>query len=183
MREIYESCSFALAVGDPSKYKKVVTKVEWREVMQEELAAIEKNQTWDLVELPEGKKAVGLKWVFKTKFKADGSLQKYKARLVVKGYSQTYGTDFEETFSLVAIFEPIRVFIALAVQLQWPIYQLDIKSTFLNGDLHEEMYVEEPVGFVIEGSENKVYKLKKALYGLRQAPGAWYSKIDDYLMK
>ena len=82
--------------------------------MQEELAAIEKNQTWDLVELPEGNKVVGLKWVFKTKFKADGSLQKHKSHLVVKGYSQTYGIDFEETFSPVARFETIRVFIALA---------------------------------------------------------------------
>lgn len=125
----------------------------------------------------------GLKWVFKTKFGADGSIQKHKARLVAKGYAQQHGIDFEETFSPVARFETVRIVLALAAQLQWPVYQLDVKSAFLNGDLQEEVYVTQPEGFMIEGKETKVYKLRKALYGLKQAPRAWYSKIDGYFQR
>ncbi|CAL5390436.1 unnamed protein product [Camellia sinensis] len=151
--------------------------------MVEELAAIEKNRTWEMMDLPEGKNATGLKWVFKTKFGADGSIQKHKARLVAKGYAQQHGIDFEETFSPVARFETVRIIFALAAQLQWPVYQLDVKSAFLNGDLQEEVYVTQPEGFMIEGKETKVYKLRKTLYGLKQAPRAWYSKIDGYFQQ
>ncbi|KAK9148869.1 hypothetical protein Scep_007626 [Stephania cephalantha] len=133
-------------------------------------------------DLPEGKNAIGLKWVFKTKFAADGSILKHKARLVAKGYAQQYGIDFEETFSPVARFETVRLILALAAQLQWMVYQFDVKSTFLNGELHEEVYVAQPEGFE-KGNETKVYILRKALYGLKQAPRAWYSKIDGYLQK
>lgn len=111
------------------------------------------------------------------------SLQKHKARLVAKGYLQMHGIDFEETFSPVARFKIVRVFLALAAHLQWPIFHLDIKSAFLNGELHEEVYVEQPEGFLSKGNEGKVYKLKKALYGLKQAPRAWYSKIDDHFIQ
>lgn len=183
LRKIYDSCTVALVVIDPTTYEEASLKQEWREAMQEELTAIKRNQTCDLVDLPEGKKSVGIKWVFKTKYKADGTLQKHKDRLVVKGYSQTHGVDFDETFSLVARFETIQVFIALAAQLQWSMFQLDIKSAFLNGELQEEVYVKQPIGFVINGSESKVYKLKMALYGLREAPRAWHSKIDDHLIQ
>ncbi|KAK9101268.1 hypothetical protein Scep_024698 [Stephania cephalantha] len=150
--------------------------------MEEEMKAIEKNETWEITDLPEGKNAIGLKWVFKTKFANDGSILKHKARLVAKGYAQQYGIDFEETFSPVARFETVRLILALAAQLQWMVYQFDVKSTFLNGELHEEVYVAQPEGFE-KGNETKVYKLRKALYGLKQAPRAWYSKIDGYLQK
>ncbi|CAL5345664.1 unnamed protein product [Camellia sinensis] len=183
LRDIYESCQFALSVSDPMTYGEAATKEEWQRAMVEELAAIEKNRTWEMMDLSEGKNAIGLKWVFKTKFGADGSIQKHKARLVAKGYAQQHGIDFEETFSPVARFETVRIIFALAAQLQWPVYQLDVKSAFLNGDLQEEVYVTQPEGFMIEGKETKVYKLRKALYGLKQAPRAWYSKIDGYFQQ
>lgn len=135
------------------------------------------NHTWKLVELPEGKQAVGLKWIFKSKYDADGVLLKRKARLVAKGYSQREGVDFDEVFAPVARMETIRILLALGAHKGWPIYQLDVKSAFLNGDLQEEVYVSQPQGFVVQGEEMKVYKLSKALYGLRQAPRAWYNKV------
>jgi len=145
--------------------------------------AIEKIQTWDLVDLPEEKNVIGLKWVYRTKYNAGGTIQKYKARLVVKGYTQQQGVDFNESFSPVAHFEIVRVFLALAAQLCWLVYQFDVKSTFLNGKLEEEVYVAQPEGFIIGGEEDKVYRLQKALYGLKQAPRAWYSKIDSYFQE
>lgn len=144
-----------------------------------EIQAIEKNSTWELVDVPKGKNVVGLKWVFRTKYNADGSIQKHKARLVAKGYSQQQGIDFEETFSPVARFETVRIILALAAQFQLPVFQFDVKSAFLNGDLNEEVYVAQPQGLVVDGAANKAYRLRKALYGLKQAPRAWYSKIDS----
>ena len=138
---------------------------------------------WELTDLAEGKNTIGLKWVFKTKYNADGSIQKHKTRLVAKGHSQLQGVDLKETLSPVARFEIVRTFLALRAQLKWPIYQFDVKSAFLNGELEEEVYVGQPEGFVVKGSEDKVYRLKKALYGLRHAPWAWYSKIDHYFQQ
>ena len=140
--------------------------------MNKEIAAIQRNKTWELMNLPKGKKAIGVKWVFSTKFHADGSIQKHKARLVAKGYSQQEGVDYEETFSSVARFETVRTLLALAAQLSWYVYQFDVKLAFLNGELEEEVYVSQPKGFIIFGKEEQVYKLNKALYGLKQAPRA-----------
>ena len=107
---------------------------------------------------------------------------KNKARLVTKGYAQKYGIDYGETFALVARMDTIRAVLAIAAQNQWPVYQMDVKSAFLNGILEEEVYVDQPPGYTVKGHEDKVYKLKKALYGLKQAPRAWYSRIDSYLI-
>ena len=148
--------------------------------MKEELLSIEKNSIWELADLPNRKNPIVVKWIFKTKFQANGSIQKYKAWLVAKGYTQQQGIDYEETFSPVARFETIRLLLALAAQLRWEVYQFDVKSASLNGELEEEVYVSQPEGFVIDGKEKKVYRLRKALYGLKQAPRAWYSKIDTY---
>lgn len=115
--------------------------------MDEELKMIEKNHTWDLVECPKEKDIIGVKWVYKTKFNEEGSVQKYKARLVAKGYSQQPGIDFNETFAPVVRMETIRLLLALAAQLELKVYQLDVKSAFLNGDLEEEIYVEQPQGY------------------------------------
>ena len=109
-------------MSDPLYYEEAAEKEEWQKAMVEEMKSIEKNGTWKMVDLPKGKKAIGLKWVFKTKFDANGSLQKHKARLVAKGYAQQHGIDFEETFSPVACFETVRLVLALAAQLQWPVY-------------------------------------------------------------
>ena len=112
---------------------------------------------------------------------ADSSINKFKARLVVKGYAQEYGVDYSDTFAPVARMDTIRLLLAVAAHKNWKVFQLDVKSAFLNGVLQEEIYVEQPAGFVVQGKADKVYLLKKALYGLKQAPRAWYGRIDDYL--
>ena len=140
------------------------------------------NNTWELVDRPTHKKAIGVKWVYKTKLNSDGSVNKHNAKLVVKGYAQMFGVDFLETFAPVARLDTIRMLLALAAQMGWKIYQLDVKSIFLNGYLEEEIFVEQLEGFVVKGKEDKVYQLKKALYGLKQAPRAWYSRINAHLL-
>ena len=135
--------------------------------MEKEIDVIEKNETWQLVEKPKNKEIIGVKWIYRVKYHSDGRVQRLKARLVAKGYSQQPGVDFHETFAPVARLDTIRTIIAVAAQKGWLLYQLDIKSAFLNGKLEEDIYVEQPQGFVVDGEENKVYKLKKALYGLK----------------
>ncbi|CAL2248615.1 unnamed protein product [Prunus armeniaca] len=165
---------------EPEKFEEAVKDESWMKAMKDELNMIEKNDTWELVDRPMDKPVIGVKWVFKTKLNLDGSVQKNKARLVAKGYSQKPGVYYNETFAPVAKLDTIRTLIALAAQKSWQLYQLDVKSAFLNGVLEEEVYVDQPEGFLIKGSESKVYKLHKALYGLKQAPRAWYSEIDGY---
>ena len=143
---------------------------------------IEKNQTWELVDRPKHKKAIGVKWVYRTKFNPDGSVNKYKARLAIKGYAQMFGVDFSETFAPVARLDTIRMVLALAAQKGWVIHQMDVKLAFLNAYLEEEIFVEQPEGFAFQGQEEKVYQLKKALYGLKQAPRTWYSRIDAHMV-
>lgn len=150
--------------------------------MKEELMMIEKNQTWMFVNIPAHKKAIGVKWVYRTKFNANSCINKHKARLVVKGYAQMFGVDFSETFAPVARLDTIRMLLAFTAQNGWTIHQIDVKSAFLNGYLEEEIFVEQPKGFVVQGEEEKVYLLKKALYGLKQALRAWYNKIDAHLL-
>ena len=143
---------------------------------------IQKNNTWTLVDRPEGRKVIGVKWVFRTKLNADNSINKHKAKLVVKGYAQIFGVDYSDTFAPVARLDTIRMLLAISAQKGWKVFQLDVKSAFLNGVLQEEIYMEQADGFVIQGAENKVYLLQKALYGLKQAPRAWYSRIDEHLL-
>eukprot|EP00253_Pinus_taeda_P006391 PITA_06391 len=128
-----------------------------------------------------GKKPISCKWIYKVKYKANGTLDKYKARLVARGFSQNEGIDYEETFAPIAKMSTIRLVLALAAQFKWKVHQMDVKSAFLNGDLQEEVYMTQPPGFKIAGQEQKVCRLAKALYGLKQAPRAWYMKIDQYL--
>nr|GEU33566.1 retrovirus-related Pol polyprotein from transposon TNT 1-94 [Tanacetum cinerariifolium] len=175
--------TLALFVGDPVHVEDALAEEEWEIAMQDELSAIQKNKTWELVDLPAGKYPIGLKWVFKTKYLADGRIQKHKARLVVKGYAQQHGIDYKKTFSPVARFETIRVILAVVAQQQWKLYQFDVKSAFLNRDLKEEVYVFQPPGFESMSHPNKVFRLRKALYELKQAPCAWYSKIDEFFHK
>ena len=139
-------------------------------VLNEEIGAIEKNDTWDLVDLPQGKEVIGVKWVYKTRRNVEGKIERHKARLVVKSYKQQQGRDYEETFAPIARMELVRTVLSIAAQKKWKVYQMDVKSTFLNGVLKEEVYVEKPPRYEIEGQEHKVCKLKKALYGLKQAP-------------
>jgi hypothetical protein len=133
--------------------------------MTEELQALEKTHTWDLVDLPHGKSAIGCKWVYKIKTKSDGSIERYKARLVAKGYAQKYGIDYEETFAPVARITSVRSLLAIAAVHQWPLFQMDVKNAFLNGDLTEEVYMQAPPGY--SDCPDKVCLLRRALYGFK----------------
>ncbi|CAL2276266.1 unnamed protein product [Prunus armeniaca] len=167
---------------DPVHFEEAIKHEKWRVAMDSEMKSIEKNETWVLTDLPAGAKKIGVKWVYKTKFNENGELDKHKARLVAKGYAQQYGVDYTEVFAPVARMDTIRMIIALAAQRGWTVYQLDVKSAFLHGELNEDVFVEQPRGYEKKDSPNKVYKLKKALYGLKQAPRAWFSRIEAYFV-
>ena len=122
------------------------------------------------------------KWIFKIKHAADGSIEKHKARFVARDFSQREGIDYAETFAPIARYTSIQTIIALASTMGWRLHQMDVKTTFLNGVIEEEVYMEQPDGFVIHGKESHVCRLMKALYGLKQAPCAWYARIDGYLV-
>ena len=140
-----------------------------------------KNDTYKLIELPKGRKALKNKWVFKLK-NDDEKLLKYKARLVVKGLSQKQGIDFDEIFSPIVKMCSIRVILGLTASMNLELEQLDVKTTFLHGDLDEEIFMEQQEGFKVKGKKNMVCKLKKSLYRLKQAPRQWYKKFDSFMM-
>ena len=167
---------------EPKSFAEALESEQWKEAMQQEIDSIHKNHTWDLVDLPEGKKPIGTKWVFKVKRKSDGQIDRYKAQLVVKGYAQQKGIDYDETFAPTSCASTMRSLVVVAAYHGWKVHQMDIKTAFLNGDLQEEVYVDQPSGFIEQGQEKKVCRLRKALYGLKQAPRAWYEKIHAYLL-
>ncbi|KAL9266755.1 Copia protein-like protein, partial [Drosera capensis] len=170
-----------LESDEPTCYREAATESAWYQAMQKELESIEKNNTWTLTELPPGHKSIGLKWVFKLKKDSDGRVIKHKARLVAKGYVQRQGIDFEKVFAPVAKLDTVRVILALAANRSWEVHHMDVKSAFLNGELEEEVYVTQPEGFEVQGQKHLVYRLSKALYGLRQAPRAWNTRLDKSL--
>ncbi|KAL9273838.1 Retrovirus-related Pol polyprotein from transposon TNT 1-94-like protein, partial [Drosera capensis] len=157
-------------------------KSQWMHAMQDEMMSLRKNQTYELTKLPKGKKALRNKWVFKLKKDGDGKLIKHKARLVVKGFEQKKGIDFDEIFSPVVKMTSIRVILGLVASLDLELKQMDVKTAFLHGDLEEEIYMVQPEGFVVSGKEHLVCKLKKSLYGLKQAPRQWYKKFDSFMV-
>ena len=137
--------------------------------MIEEMTALDDNGTWDSVSRPAGKKVIGYKWVFAVKMNPDGTVARLKARLVAKGYAQVYVTDYLDKFSPIAKLTFIRLCLSMAATHKWSLHQLDIKNTFLHGDLQEEVYMEQPPGFVAQGKSDKVCRLRKSLYGLKQS--------------
>ena len=152
------------------RIKEVVNSEEcklWKNAMVEEMEALDKNEAWNLVELPDGRKPIGSKWVFKKKLNAAGKVEKYKARLVAKGYSQVEGIDFDEIFSPVAKMTSIRFLLSIAATFDLEVEQMDVKTVFLHGDLNEEIYMKQPEGFPVKGKKELVCKLKKSLYGLK----------------
>nr|GEW82899.1 ribonuclease H-like domain, reverse transcriptase, RNA-dependent DNA polymerase [Tanacetum cinerariifolium] len=182
LSDLYENTEeLLLAKDEPKNYKEASSDQKWIEAMKAELDSINRNNTWELTTLPTGHKAIRLKWVFKTKKDANGDIIKHKARLVAKGYIQQHVIDFEEVFAPVARMETIRLLLAIAATNKWEVHHLDVKSAFLHGDLKEEVYVTQPEGFIKEQDNGKVYRLIKALYGLRQAPRAWNIKLDNTL--
>ncbi|RVW95017.1 Retrovirus-related Pol polyprotein from transposon TNT 1-94 [Vitis vinifera] len=150
---------------------------KWKAAVDEEVRALEMNGTWEITDLPRGKKPVGCKWIFTVKYKVDGNVDRYKARLVAKGFTQSYGIDYQETFAPVAKLNTVRVLLSLAANLDWSLHQLDVKNAFLNGDLEEEVYMDIPAGLETTSNFNKVCRLRKSLYGLKQSPRAWFERF------
>ena len=163
----------------PTSYKEASTNPLWQQAMSDELQALHRAHTWDIVPLPPGKSPIGSKWVYKVKTKSDGTIERYKARLVAKGFNQEYGIDYEETFAPVARVTSVRSLLAIAAIRRWPLFQMDVKNAFLNGDLAEEVYMRPPSG--VNHPPGHVCKLQKALYGLKQAPRAWFEKFSTTL--
>ncbi|GAU45869.1 hypothetical protein TSUD_187020 [Trifolium subterraneum] len=169
---------------DPRTYDEAVKSrdsIFWKEAIDEEIGSIMENNTWVLSYLPPGCKPLGCKWIFKKKMKVDGTIDKFKARLVIQGFRQKEGIDYFDTYAPVARITTIRLLIALAAIHNLVIHQMDVKTTFLNGDL-EEVYMKQPEGFVMPGNEHKVCKLVKSLYGLKQAPKQWHQKFDEVVL-
>ena len=154
---------------------------KWIQAMETEMKSLKNNDVWKLVDLPPGKKAIGSKWVYKVKKGADSSTERYKARLVAQGFTQKYGTDYDETFCPVVRQESLRVLIALSIQYGLKLHQVDVTTAFLNGNLWEEVYMKQPQGFFNEGEEHLVCKLKKSIYGLKQSSRCWNTVLDSYL--
>ena len=150
--------------------------------MHLEIKALEANDTWEITLLPPGKYPIGCKWVFRIKYKADGTIERFKARLVAKGFTQKEGIDYKETFAPVAKMVSVRALLAVAIHNNWIIEQLDINNAFLHGDLHEEVYMTIPQGYSTDLPPNSVCKLKKSLYGLKQANRQWFTKLTSFLL-
>jgi hypothetical protein len=174
------ACLCDIMDAEPSSYEEAAEKRVWKDSMGEEYQSIVKNDVWDVVPRPKEKSIVSSKWIYKMKHAADGSIEKYKARFVAQGFSQKEGIDYEETFSPVVRYTSIRTILLLATVMKWKVHQMDVKTTFLNGEIKEEVYVEQPQGFEVHDRETHVCILKKDLYGLKKAPRAWYGRIDIF---
>ena len=157
----------------------------WKEAIDDEMQSIMGNNTWVLVDLPPTCKPIGCKWIFRKKMKIDGTIDKFKARLVAQGFRQKLGIDHFDTYAPVARITTIRLLVALATIYHLEVHQMDVKTAFLYGELDEEVYMKQPEGFVLKGQENKVcklFKLVKSLYGLKQAPKQWHQKFDETIL-
>ncbi|GKB26565.1 putative ribonuclease H-like domain-containing protein [Tanacetum coccineum] len=181
----FHHCLFAcfLSQHEPKKISEALEDESWVDAMQEELLQFEIQKVWILVDLPYGKKAIGTKWVYRNKKDERGVVVRNKARLVAQGHRQEEGIDYDEVFAPVARIEAIRIFLAFASYMGFIVYQMDVKSAFLYGKIDEEVYVSQPPGFLDPKYPQKVYKVVKALYGLHQAPRAWYATLSTFLLK
>ncbi|GKD02045.1 retrovirus-related pol polyprotein from transposon TNT 1-94, partial [Tanacetum coccineum] len=174
-------CDAFLTSVESKNYKDALTQACWIKAMQDKILEFEHLEVWELIPRPDKVMFITLKWIYKVKLDEIGGILKNKACLVARGYRQEEGIDFEESFSaLVARLDAIRIFLAYAAYMNIIVYQMDVKTTFLNGILHEEVYVSQPDEFVDQDNLNHVYKHKKALYGLKQAPRAWYDLLSKF---
>jgi Reverse transcriptase (RNA-dependent DNA polymerase) len=155
----------------------------WRKAMFEEMRALMKNDTWDMVSKPYDKNNAGCKWIYTIKHTLEKNVERFKTRLVAKGYTQTYGVDYEEIFAPVAKMNTVRTLISCAVNFGWDLFQLDVKNSFLHGDLKEEVYMKIPTGFENEQLKGKVYRLKRSMYGLKQSPRVWFDRFSMVMKK
>jgi hypothetical protein len=169
---------------DPRTYDEAVQDKDadsWKTAMESEIGSMDHNQVWELVEPPDGVKPIGCKWIYKRKRGPDRKVETFKARLVAQGYTQKEGIDYEETFSPVAMLKSIRILLSIAAHLDYEIWQMDVKTAFLNGSLEENIYMKQPEGFIAKGQEHLVCKLKKSIYGLKQASRSWNIRFDEVI--
>jgi hypothetical protein len=186
-RNALASYAYALITEDePTTYQEATNSSDrerWQKALDEEYDSLIQNQTWELAELPPNRKAISSKWVFKIKHNSDGTVERYKARLVARGFMQKEGIDYQETYAPVVRYGSLRLLLAIANTLNLEVHQMDVKTAFLNGDLQEEIYMAQPEGYITKGTEHLVCKLKKTLYGLKQSSRAWYLKLHQFLVK
>ena len=175
------SQSKVLATKEPSYYYEAKDREEWVQAMQAEIDALERNDTWKVTSLPSHRKALGCKWVYKTKFKPNGDIERCKARLVVRGDKQIKGKDYKHTFSPVAKLTTVRVVLTLAVAKNWDVQQLNINNAFLHGYIEEEIYMKPPLGYE-NVKPGEVLRLKRSLYGLKQASRQWNKELSKFLV-
>jgi hypothetical protein len=167
----------------PKSYRSALKDPHWNSAMVDEFTVLQNNKTWDLVARPPGANIVTGKWIFHHKLKPDGSLDRYKARWVLRGFTQRAGVDYGETFSPVVKPATARTVLSIVVAQHWPVHQLDINNPFLHGTLSETVYCAQPSGFIDVSKPDHVCRLNKSLYGLKQAPRAWYSRFADHLLR
>jgi hypothetical protein len=171
-----------VSYGEPTRIEEALDDLDWVNAMHEELNNFAHNEVWELVKRPSHHNVIGIKWVFQNKQDENGVIVRNKARLVAQGYTQVEGLDFDKTFAHVARLEDIRILLAYATSHNIKLYQMDVKSAFLNGNLNELVYAEQTLGFEDSRKSNPVYKLSNALCGLKQAPRAWYERLQDFLV-
>jgi hypothetical protein len=167
---------------EPETYAKAIMDLDsekWQSAMRSEIDSMGDNLVWNLVDPPDGVKAMECKWIYKKKKDMDANVHIYKARLVTKGFRQVQGVDYDETFSLVAMLKSIRIILAIAAYFDYEIWQMDVKIAFLNGNLDEDVYMIQPKGFVDPTNAEKVCKLQKSIYGLNQASRSWNIHLDE----
>lgn len=183
-KRLIEECHIAENITEPKTYNEAICskfKNEWLAAMQEEITSLEQNGTWELCNLPESRKPVGSKWVFKVKKNTDGSIQQFKARLVAQGFSQKYGEDYDQTFAPVVRQTTLRTLLSIAAKEQFTVHHFDVKTAFLNGELNETIYMKQPPGFNTDDS-SKVCLLKKSIYGLKQAARVWNEAVHKVIV-
>jgi hypothetical protein len=175
--------SFLFTSDGPRNLEDALHDKNLKQAMDDDVRALIKNKTWYLVPPQKGSNIIDCKWIYKIKRKQDGSLDRYKTRLVAKGFKQRYGIDYEDTFSPVVKAVTIKIILSIVVSRGWTMRELGVKNTFLHGLLEEEVYTKQPPGYEDKCHPNYVCKLDKALYGLKQAPRAWYSRLSKKLIE
>ena len=183
--ETQHSAHLVSHITEPRSFEEALNgehAIHWNEAVAEEMNALCKNNTWEVVELPEKKNTVGCRWLFKIKYNKDGVAERFKPRLVAKGYAQKHGIDYDEIFSPVVRFSSIRMLLAASLKRDMHIHQMDIQTAFLNEHLKEEIYMMQPEGSIQPGQEHWVCELKKSLYGLKQSPKCWNELLHSFLI-